>query len=275
MRIKHLFLLFFLLFAFDTFAQELQPVDSTKWLCTYNYEFLQDSTNRSSLKKDQMFLQIGSHLSKYTCFDYYVRDSTRYFNPEKMRDPSQVIVLPVSHSNPLSLYTVYKNYPAKGLMFFTAFADTKFYKVEQPMRFDWSLDMKKDTVILGYSCQRAFTTYAGRNWIAWYAPQIPIFDGPYKFNGLPGLIVKISDSANMHSMTLNSIKKINHNQLITMRTGSFEDVTAEDYHKIMKNYRLRLYEMIKSALLVQSPGEEQKAKVLNGMKSTNNFIEKF
>ena len=60
-----------------------------------------------------------------------------------------------------------------------------------------------------------------------------------------------------------------------MRTGSFEDVTAEDYHKIMKNYRLRLYEMIKSALLVQSPGEEQKAKVLNGMKSTNNFIEKF
>ena len=47
--------------------------------------------------------------------------------------------------------------------------------------------------IQGLACQAAETYYGGRRYVAWFAPSIPIADGPYVFAGLPGLIVKVSD----------------------------------------------------------------------------------
>lgn len=45
----------------------------------------------------------------------------------------------------------------------------------------------------GYKIQKAITTFGGRSWTAWFAPEIRISDGPYKFSGLPGLILKLED----------------------------------------------------------------------------------
>lgn len=48
-------------------------------------------------------------------------------------------------------------------------------------------------VINTINCKRAEVSFKGRNWIAWYAPEIPFPYGPMKFSGLPGLIIKITD----------------------------------------------------------------------------------
>jgi len=58
-----------------------------------------------------------------------------------------------------------------------------------------------------YKSQKAETTYGGRNWIAWFATELPFSDGPYVFNGLPGLIVSIQDSNNEYSFNLIEVKK--------------------------------------------------------------------
>ena len=47
-----------------------------------------------------------------------------------------------------------------------------------------------------YNCQKATTSYGGRKWIAWFTSDIPLSDGPYKFSGLPGLILRVSDTQN-------------------------------------------------------------------------------
>ena len=50
--------------------------------------------------------------------------------------------------------------------------------------------------------------FGNRKWIAWFTPEIPISDGPYKFCGLPGLILKINDSTNSWNFDVTSIHKI-------------------------------------------------------------------
>lgn len=42
----------------------------------------------------------------------------------------------------------------------------------------------------------------GRQWIAWFTNEIPFQDGPFKFYGLPGLIVKLEDSEDYHKFLL-------------------------------------------------------------------------
>ncbi len=276
--------LLFVLITLNIYAQksetkELLPIDTTKWLCTYNYEFLQDSSNQYSLKSDQMVLHIGSHFSKFICLINVITDSILYLNQDRNLDPHLLMNM---YSNSvsgmrgslMSLYTIYKNYPGNGMMILIDYDDHKFYKVEQPMKMNWKLNTQKDTVILGYTCLKAYVSYAGRNWVAWYSPQIPLSDGPYKFNGLPGLILKISDTKKQHCFTLNSIKKVTYNQPITLQSVSFVDITAEDYNKIMKNKMVRIYGNLQSGRITGN-SEEAKSAVMHRLKTINNFIEKF
>ncbi len=73
------------------------------------------------------------------------------------------------------------------------------------MQPEWSLENEKKE-LLGLTCHQATTTFRGRDYIAWYAPSIPTSAGPWKFFGLPGLIVKITDKKKEVSITL---KKLN------------------------------------------------------------------
>lgn len=276
MKTKYLLLILYMALTNTIFAQKIQVIDKSEWLCIYNYEFIQDSLSRYSLKSSQMVMQIGSQVSKFTCLTYFIMDSlylscgtdeTAFMNMIRKSKNSV-------RTDLMAQYTVYKNHPQKGLMFFMAYDDQKFFKVEQPMSINWKLDNREDTVILGYTCQKAYTSYARRDYIAWYSTQIPLNDGPYKFNGLPGLILKISDTKNEHCFTLNSIKKVKYTQPITFTLNDYIDITAEEYTKIMKNKMARLFGTLQSGSVTFS-SEEAKAKSLHGLKARNNFIEKF
>lgn len=64
---------------------------------------------------------------------------------------------------------------------------------------EWELLDDVD-VILGIECKKARTHFRGRDWTAWYATDIPYSAGPWKFGGLPGLIVKAEDSTGEYRM---------------------------------------------------------------------------
>ena len=68
--------------------------------------------------------------------------------------------------------------------------------------------MEKDTkMICGYKCQKATCSWRGRNYTAWFTTDIPVSAGPWKFGGLPGLIMKISDSKNEYSWEAVAVNK--------------------------------------------------------------------
>lgn len=100
-------------------------------------------------------------------------------------------------------YIVQKLHNSKKVRNILEFTFPKSY-LEEDMIFDWKLQPEIDTVI-GIPCQLATVKYGGREYQAWYAPSIPLPDGPYVFTGLPGLIVKISDSQGWYTFTIKSL----------------------------------------------------------------------
>lgn len=60
----------------------------------------------------------------------------------------------------------------------------------------------KDTILLGYNCKMARAKLSGRKYILWYSPEIFINDGPYKFSGLPGLVLEVYDDKRQHIFKL-------------------------------------------------------------------------
>lgn len=70
-----------------------------------------------------------------------------------------------------------------------------YYSIKSTDDFKWKIH-PKTTKIGNFMVQRATTSFGGRDWEAWFAKDIPFSEGPYKFRGLPGLILQIKDSKN-------------------------------------------------------------------------------
>ena len=60
--------------------------------------------------------------------------------------------------------------------------------------------------ISGFKSQKAEGLSRGRKYTAWFTNEIPIKYGPWKLNGLPGLILNVTDDKNEVAFYAKSIK---------------------------------------------------------------------
>lgn len=96
---------------------------------------------------------------------------------------------------------IFKNYKDSKMEIIDNIGKDNFQYSEKLLSDQWKIsDGKKE--IQGYACQKAIATVYGRTFIAWFTPQIPFHDGPYKFSGLPGLILELEDIENRFVFTL-------------------------------------------------------------------------
>lgn len=110
------------------------------------------------------------------------------------------------------------------------------YTYEEDRKIDWNI--LPETIKIGeYETQKAETTFAGRKWYAWFTQDIPFQDGPYKFKGLPGLIIKVEDSKGDYSFDLQQSKKISEFPTFDNRGGNPIKVKRTDFEKQEKLYR--------------------------------------
>ncbi|WP_312075580.1 GLPGLI family protein [Chryseobacterium sp.] len=131
---------------------------------------------------------------------------------------------------------IIKNYSTKEITFEKQLYD-KLFIIPYHCTLAWKIDSKKDK-INGYNVQKATTEFGGRKWTAWFTQEIPIQDGPYKFHGLPGLIVKINDSENEFIYEIKSLtKELNDLSERNFMAKNIIKTTAEKYQKIWEDYR--------------------------------------
>lgn len=73
------------------------------------------------------------------------------------------------------------------------------YRYTEPMSdIEWKIMENSTKNILGYECMMAQSDYHGRSWTVWFAPEIPIQDGPWKLRGLPGVILGAEGENDFH-----------------------------------------------------------------------------
>ena len=203
---------------------------------SYEYKFIPDSTNISEVKTEIMKLDVTESGSKFYSYIVYNSDSLAKIDLEKQLATTGMINLKSDMQKGLVRYSVTKNYP-KYEVFLHDRILSDFYKVSEERELVWKVSSEK-LKIGDWITQKAETDFGGRHWFAWFTTDIPIQDGPYKFYGLPGLIVKIEDKSGFHKIELKGIK--NNTLERDILAFEFEKPIKLDYKKyqtVYKNYR--------------------------------------
>ena len=163
----------------------------------YEYNFAQDSTHLEIKEKELLNLDIGKAGSIFYSSDVPEQDSLVKIKQRPMgKYPYQGIKF---------LDVIIKKYPDLGIDFYTNVQ--KYYMLSFAKKLDWQISTEKDKY-LGMSIQKATTVLYNRKWTVWFTSEIPIQDGPYFLQGLPGLIVKAEDENKGISFTLVAIKSL-------------------------------------------------------------------
>lgn len=109
------------------------------------------------------------------------------------------------------------------------------YAYEEDRPLDWKV-LAETTKIGDYKVQKAETDFAGRKWTAWFTTDLPYQDGPYKFTGLPGLIIKVEDSSGDYSFDLMKNYKISDFPEMN-QFGNIIKLKRKDYLKQQEKFR--------------------------------------
>lgn len=126
------------------------------------------------------------------------------------------------------------------------------YTYEEDRSIEWKI-LPETTMIDQYKAQKASATFAGRVWNAWFTMDVPFQDGPYKFSGLPGLVLKVEDEQGDYSFDLRESKKIEA-LASTQQRGTVVKLKRKDFEKQQEKFQKDPASFINSAMMGGGPG---------------------
>ncbi len=188
MKAKHKLLFVLVFFASQTLlAQETEPA-----LAKVHYQFVHvnDTTQRDKHRQEEMVLYLGQHASFYGS---YAGKRMEEEVKKQIEDPGfdgNIVIKGSSSGSRESYYTVSSK---KQMQQIYQLSGDSYLLEEQFPKLDWKI-REETKEIGGYLCQKAEVHFKGRDYIAWFTSEIPFQAGPWKLNGLPGLIMEASDS---------------------------------------------------------------------------------
>lgn len=173
-----------------------QSPDKALSKVSYTFTHIQDTTQRDKPHTENMLLVIGKNASVYTSYDKINRNiATQKQLQEQLKNQtgSGQMNFKLEGRSIVKVSDIDYFYFANEQKFFTKERVFNNYLIEETApRIPWKIS--KDTAsFVGIHCQKATAYFKGRNWTAWFAPELPFQSGPWKLNGLPGLIIEAYD----------------------------------------------------------------------------------
>ena len=192
--------------AFTGIAQNF----SESYRATYLYKYTTDSIN-SYMVDDIIHLELNGNQS--FCYSKYTwRLDSLTSNPQGEKIFEELLTASLlrdgakSRSFPhrRSSFLISKNLQTNKLCVKDNLGGDYYLYQDSISDFKW--DISSETKSIGsYSVIMAKCVYHGREWIAWFCPELPWHDGPWKFCALPGLIIEVYDKNNLFNFKLENI----------------------------------------------------------------------
>ncbi len=157
-------------------------------------------------------------------------------------------------------YSVYRN-NGKTIVTSRLGTDLFSFEGESPK---WNTAYNDERNILGYKCKKATTNFNKRQYVAWYTKDIPISEGPYRFKGLPGLILEVEDVNKYDTFDAVGIEK---KQMEISQLQKGITVTRDEYLKKRAEFKSNPYP---SKIMDQS----RRASLEYAIKKFNNSLER-
>lgn len=238
--------------------------------------------------KVMMILDITKDKSIYRDYTMVAQDSIMKVQVEAMQKSGVFKDITKSLTMPKFSEKINKYYPEMKVEYIerisSGFTPLNIAYIDDS-KFDWKIENEK-LKIGSYNTQKATANFGGRKWTAWFTSDIPLQDGPYKFHGLPGLIVKIEDEAKNFSWELKGNKKVpNFNEVTYVESispggdgGKATVISRDKFEKTFNEYKKdpmgSMRPLLKPEMLAQKiPGSDQTVGELmkNQEKMVNDF----
>ena len=203
-------------------------VDSSIIECIYNYRVIDHSLG--DMREYHAILELGDSIFKYESYGSYRLDSALV--GKQQMTLGEYFDFYNKYSPDFKEFLL-ENVNANKLSYYGQVSIDKFMDHEEVPHIDWALsDSTKE--ICGYLCHQATATFRGRNWIAWYC-DIPKSVGPWKLNGLPGLILAAETEDKEHTFSAISVRK--SSSPITVNDTEYFKTTREHFNKAVADYK--------------------------------------
>ncbi|RTL55821.1 MAG: GLPGLI family protein [Sphingobacteriales bacterium] len=157
------------------------------------YEFVHKTDTASNyLHKEIMVLLYGNEMSEYFSLTKQMQDSMM---KQKLEDAMRTGTNNVDFGNMVitNPQIIFFNRFNKKLWLVEEYRNTRYMMFDMGNVPQWQIQ-KETRLIDGYTCQSAITNFRGRKYTAWFTTSIPLAYGPWKLNGLPGLILEAYDA---------------------------------------------------------------------------------
>lgn len=245
-------------------------LDNLNYRITYDLNF-QPSKDTVAISNEKMVLLVGDSTSLFFSRNAFVRDSIMASFKSDKADISQMMAAIQSAPKSIFSYEIIKRQNSQKVTYQEkVFMDKLAYEEDLPA-VKWNITNETATKA-DYPCQKATTSYGGREYEAWFTFQIPIQDGPYKFSGLPGLIVEMYDSENHYHFTLIGLEKVTSGE-ITVSENKLLKVSKEKFTEMKADFAENPFKMINasggSITMKSKDGREMSQKEMNNLVKKN------
>jgi Protein of unknown function (Porph_ging). len=209
-----------------------KTIDSAYLKCSYKLVYLKDSLKSSEKSTDLQILLVGKNISKY--YSQYALDYN-YFVVDYLKKGHEAY--PGIKEKGAWSYEVFKNYPhnKETVTDIASILRGNFVYEEDLPVFNWKISNEMQT-ILSYTCRKATVSFRGRDFIAWFTPDIPVPNGPWKFDGLPGLILKLSDVDNNFIYECQGLEQLKQKEPIKFYQINYTKINRKDLAKIYQRF---------------------------------------
>lgn len=264
-------LLFLLLFQLQLHAQ-IRPVDYHTEII-FNFTHQNDSTLAHTRKTTLSKLMIGEKESHFLTVPKSIVDSTVASETQKGMynryggiSPNNFLI--VKSANIIETFE-----PVNGIEFYGN-NEVSYYE-QKKSEMKW--EIHQDTIKRGsFIAQKATTNWGGRKWTAWFTMDVPISEGPYKFCGLPGLIIAVSDQDKYFSFELVSVRPVKRTSLNFESIRPDISLTKTSVGAFYADRKKLRENMVEVAIAKgERFTEEIKQSIIKQAKSDNNFIERY